>query len=83
MDPPQTFFDEKNLKIVHKQFLMAQKKRLDAQNASQKTSAPHKVWFLKKIMKNLQKITIFGCFSDFSSSRVLGGPKVTRRGKKD
>ena len=37
-------YDEKyKKKIVNKQFLIAQKKRIDALNAMQKTSAPKKV----------------------------------------
>ena len=36
-------------------FLIPQKKRPDALNATQKTPTQYKVWFLKKIKKNLIK----------------------------
>ena len=39
-----------------KQFLIAQKKRLDALNATQKTTAPNNARFLKNNEKKLQKI---------------------------
>ena len=53
MDPPNTLDDEKLKKNVYKLFLIAQKKRLDAPNASQKTSARGMV--SEKIKKNLKK----------------------------
>ena len=41
----------KKLKIVRKLYLIAQKERLDALNAAQKTPALYKVWVLKKSSK--------------------------------
>ena len=51
-EPP---FDEKYKKVAQKQFLVAQKKRLDALNATQKTKAPNNVRFLKKSRKTSKK----------------------------
>ena len=53
---------------------MAQKKRLDAQNTSQKTSAPHKVWFLKNHEKP-QKNYNFWPFFRFFIIKGVGGSK--------
>ena len=52
----------KNLKIVQKLFLIAQKKRPDALNATQSSPALYKLWILRKINKNPQKIAILGRF---------------------
>ena len=48
-------YDEKHEKLSKKQFLIAQKKRLDAMNAMQKTTDPNNVRFLKKSRKTLKK----------------------------
>ena len=48
----------KNIKIVQKQFLIAQKKRLDALNATEKTPALNKVLFL--VIWGGQKVTRHG-----------------------
>ena len=43
-------------------FLIAQKKRPDALNASEKTTAFYKVWFMKKKTRKTSKNTILLVF---------------------
>ena len=78
--PPQIALWWKIWKIVWKQFLIAQKKRLDALNATQKTTAPNNVRFLKKSRKTFkkyhfwlkrQKMVIFEVFFVFFRNRTL------------
>ena len=45
----------KSIKYGKNMFLIAQKKRPDALNATQKTPAPYKVWFLKNQEKPFKK----------------------------
>ena len=78
--PPKIPLWWKLWKIVQKQFLIAQKKRLDALNATQKTTAPNKVRFLKKSWKTSKKyhfwpkrkkMIIFYCYFLFFSETVF------------
>ena len=53
LTPP---YDEKSEKIAQKLFKRVQKKRPDVLNATQKTRALYKLWFLKKIRKTFKKM---------------------------
>ena len=73
---------EKNGKIVQQRILIAQKKRPDALNATQKTSALSKVSFLKKSRKTLKKCCFWPklqkrpIFLYFFQDRTLQRPEV-------
>ena len=57
---PKGPFEYKNGKIVQYWILIAPKNHLDALKSMQKTSAPCKASFLKKISRKPQQMTVFG-----------------------
>ena len=71
----------KIMKIVRRLHFIAQKKRPDALNATQKIPDPYKVWFLKKSRKTCKKnpsllfwskiVVFFKVFLNFLRNRTM------------